>query len=35
MADPNKSDNRKTAWILALIALMFFIGVFVKRLWFN
>jgi hypothetical protein len=35
MAHPNKPDNRKTAWILALVALIFFIGVFIKRLWFS
>jgi hypothetical protein len=35
MPDPKKPDNRKTALILASIALIFFIGVFVKRIWFS
>jgi hypothetical protein len=30
-----KPNNVKTALILASIALIFFIGVFVKRLWFS
>jgi hypothetical protein len=35
MADQKKPDNRKTAWTLGFIALLFFIGVFVKRIWFS
>jgi len=35
MADQKKPDNRKTAWILAFLALTFFVGVFVKRAWFS
>jgi len=35
MADPKKPNNLKTALILASIALAFFIGVFVKRIWFS
>jgi hypothetical protein len=32
---PKKPNNVKTALILASIALIFFVGVFVKRLWFS
>jgi len=35
MADQKKPDNRKTAWILVFLALTFFAGVFVKRIWFS
>jgi hypothetical protein len=35
MSEQNKPSNFKTALILASIALMFFIGVFVKRFWFS
>jgi len=35
MPDQKKPDNRKTALILASIALMFFIGLFVKQIWFR
>jgi hypothetical protein len=35
MADQKKPDNRKTAWMLGVIALLFFIAVFVKRMWFS
>jgi hypothetical protein len=35
MPDQNKPDNRRTALILGAIALLFFIGVFVKRIWFS
>jgi len=35
MPDPNKPNNLKTALILATIALVFFVGLFVKRAWFS
>lgn len=35
MADDNKPSNLKTALILLSVALVFFIGVFVKRIWFS
>jgi hypothetical protein len=35
MPEPKKPNNLKTALILASIALVFFIGVFVKRIWFS
>ncbi|HYD78735.1 MAG TPA: cytochrome oxidase small assembly protein [Paucimonas sp.] len=35
MSEPNKPNNVKTALILATIALIFFIGVFAKRLWLG
>jgi len=35
MADGNKPDNRRTALILASVALAFFIGLFIKRIWFS
>ncbi|HEX7634274.1 MAG TPA: cytochrome oxidase small assembly protein [Noviherbaspirillum sp.] len=35
MPDQKKPDNLKTALILLSVALMFFIGIFVKRIWFN
>jgi len=35
MSDQQKPNNLKTALILATIALMFFVGVFVKRYWFS
>jgi hypothetical protein len=35
MSDDKKPSNLKTALILATIALAFFVGVFVKRLWFS
>jgi len=34
MSKQNKPNNLRTALILALIALGFFVGVFVKRIWF-
>jgi hypothetical protein len=34
MPAPKKPNNLKTALILALIALMFAVGLFIKRLWF-
>jgi hypothetical protein len=30
-----KPNNLKTALILASVAAVFFVGVFVKRIWFN
>ena len=35
MPEQNKPDNLKTALILAAVALLFFVGLFVKRLWFS
>jgi hypothetical protein len=35
MSEPKKPNNLKTALILATIALVFFAGVFVKRLWLS
>jgi hypothetical protein len=35
MSDSKKPDNRKTALILLSIVLMFFIGIFVRRIWFG
>jgi hypothetical protein len=35
MPDQKKPDNVKTALILFTIALAFFVGFFVKHLWFN
>ncbi len=35
MSDPQKPNNLKTALILASVALMFFIGLFVKHLWLS
>jgi hypothetical protein len=35
MSDQKKPNNVKTALILTSIALMFFIGVFIKRLWLS
>jgi hypothetical protein len=34
MSNPNKQNNIRTALILVLVALGFFIAVFVKRAWF-
>jgi hypothetical protein len=34
MSKQNKPNNLRTALILALIALGFFVGVFIKRIWF-
>jgi hypothetical protein len=34
MSNPNKPSNLRTALILVLVALGFFIAVFVKRAWF-
>ena len=35
MADQKKPDNRKTALMLGVVALLFFAGVFIKRIWFS
>ncbi|WP_348983142.1 cytochrome oxidase small assembly protein [Herbaspirillum sp. ST 5-3] len=35
MSDPRKPNNVRTALILASIALMFFVGVFIKRIWLS
>ncbi|WP_220807010.1 cytochrome oxidase small assembly protein [Noviherbaspirillum aridicola] len=35
MADPRKPNNLRTGLILASIALMFFIGLFVKKIWLS
>jgi hypothetical protein len=35
MQEQRKANNLKTGLILASIALMFFAGVFIKRIWFG
>ncbi|WP_242489829.1 cytochrome oxidase small assembly protein [Noviherbaspirillum cavernae] len=35
MSDQKKPSNLKTALILLIVALMFFLGLFVKRLWLS
>jgi hypothetical protein len=35
MSDEKKPNNLKTALILATIALMFFVGIFVRRIWLG
>jgi len=35
MPKQNKPNNVRTALILVLIALGFFAGVFIKRIWFR
>ncbi|WP_019142066.1 cytochrome oxidase small assembly protein [Noviherbaspirillum massiliense] len=35
MSQQKKPNNLKTALILASIALAFFVGLFVKRIWFG
>ncbi|WP_228124607.1 cytochrome oxidase small assembly protein [Glaciimonas soli] len=35
MSDPKKPNNLRTALLLASIALAFFVGIFVNRLWFH
>nr|WP_314624654.1 cytochrome oxidase small assembly protein [uncultured Noviherbaspirillum sp.] len=35
MTKQQKPNNLRTALILGLVALGFFIGLFVKRLWFQ
>jgi len=35
MQEQRKANNLKTGLILASVALMFFAGVFIKRIWFS
>jgi len=35
MPQQDKPSNLKTALILASIAAIFFVGIFVKRIWFG
>jgi hypothetical protein len=35
MSDDKKPGNLRTALILLSVVLMFFVGVFVKRIWFS
>ena len=35
MPDPRKPNNLKTALTIASIALVFFVGVIAKRIWFE
>jgi hypothetical protein len=35
MQEQKKPNNLKTALILASVAFVFFIGIFVKRAWFS
>lgn len=35
MSDSKKPNNLKTALILLSIALLFFLGIFVKRIWLS
>jgi hypothetical protein len=35
MQEQREANNLKTGLILASIALMFFAGVFIKRIWFG
>ena len=35
MPEPRKPNNLRTALILAAVALIFFVGIFVNRLWFR
>ncbi|MDR3480822.1 MAG: cytochrome oxidase small assembly protein [Burkholderiaceae bacterium] len=35
MQEQRKANNLKTGLILASVALMFFAGVFIKRIWFG
>jgi hypothetical protein len=35
MSEQNKPSNLRTALVLASIAVMFFIGVVVKHVWFS
>jgi len=35
MSDPKKPNNLKTALIIASIALMFFVGFFIKQIWLR
>ncbi|HEU4844129.1 MAG TPA: cytochrome oxidase small assembly protein [Burkholderiaceae bacterium] len=35
MSQPNKPNNVKTGLILATVALVFFVSVFVKHIWLS
>ncbi|MES2537778.1 MAG: cytochrome oxidase small assembly protein [Pseudomonadota bacterium] len=35
MSDLKKPNNRKTGLILAAVALLFFLVLFIKRIWFS
>ena len=35
MPEPKKPNNLKTGLILGSVALVFFLSVFVKRIWFS
>jgi hypothetical protein len=35
MSDQKKPNNLKTALILATVALMFFVGIFVRHIWLG
>ncbi|MFL6674648.1 MAG: cytochrome oxidase small assembly protein [Massilia sp.] len=35
MTEPRKPNNARTAWLLAAVALFFFVMVFVKRVWLS
>jgi len=35
MSKQNKPNNLRTALLLGLLALGFFLGLFVKRIWFS
>ncbi|WP_241687777.1 cytochrome oxidase small assembly protein [Janthinobacterium sp. 17J80-10] len=35
MSQQKKPDNLKTALILASVAVIFFLGVIIKRVWFS
>ena len=35
MSQPNKPNNLKTGLILASVALVFFLSVFIKRIWLS
>ncbi|USX19938.1 cytochrome oxidase small assembly protein [Oxalobacteraceae bacterium OTU3REALA1] len=35
MSEHKKPNNARTAWILAGLALFFFLSVFVKRMWLS
>ncbi|WGG49645.1 MULTISPECIES: cytochrome oxidase small assembly protein [Rugamonas] len=35
MSQPNKPNNLKTGLILASLALVFFLSVFIKRIWLS
>ncbi|HJV87945.1 MAG TPA: cytochrome oxidase small assembly protein [Noviherbaspirillum sp.] len=35
MSDPRKRNNIRTALILASVALAFFVGIFIKRIWLS